>query len=294
MTSSTATDLDRIMDAFPGAEIEVTINPPVPSKSITKLRKAARNQVRLCRACDLRAGVKRPTPMTHITGRVDFVVVGEGPGKHEDRDGEPFVGKAGQLLRSFLMRAGFDLNRVGFCNVVSCWPYKTDGRGVKSSKTPSATQQNACRPNLMAQIEAYNTPYVLLTGATALSAFRPDLKIARDHGKLFVWNDTYVVMPIYHPAAALRDRHPRRTLRPDLELWEEVVKGGWDKSNVLNLLPHDCVICGRWWYRRDRDGVPYCDDHWEESQGLWTAARERLRKGALRARTEKGTQEDMF
>lgn len=126
----------------------------------------------------------------------DMMFVGEGPGFHEDQQGEPFVGASGQLLDRLLGEIGLDRSSVAIVNVVKCRP--------PGNRNPMPDEIEACRPYLEAQL-GYMRPDVIVTlgnFATQFMIGKP-LGITKARGQLFRFRGA-VVVPTFHPAAALR------------------------------------------------------------------------------------------
>lgn len=126
----------------------------------------------------------------------DVMFVGEGPGFHEDQQGEPFVGASGQLLDRLLGEIGLDRSRVAIVNVVKCRP--------PGNRNPMPDEIEACRPYLEAQLE-YMRPDVIVTLGNFATQFMigQPLGITKARGQLFRFRGA-VVVPTFHPAAALR------------------------------------------------------------------------------------------
>ncbi len=123
------------------------------------------------------------------------MLVGEGPGEHEDTQGLPFVGPSGQLLRELVTQADLDIDQMYLANIIKCRPpYNRD---------PTAGEIAACLPYLDAQINAINPKLILALGRYAMIQFMPDGLITKLHGHPQVVHGR-VVVPIIHPAAALR------------------------------------------------------------------------------------------
>lgn len=201
-----------------------------------------------------------------------MVVVGEAPGPQESARGVPFIGPSGKLLRTLMREVDIDPEvDVLWCNTVSCFP-NVEGK----IRAPSEAESLACAGNLLAQVEAAYTPYVLLVGAHALRTFRSDLAVTQHHGRVFIWNEMYVVMGIIHPAAALRGAsYYKRTIKEDLATWRDVVFGGDDP---LRFLGDACIKCKTEAAEWDRDGVPWCGKHWARGKGQWLKERERFNR----------------
>jgi uracil-DNA glycosylase len=125
----------------------------------------------------------------------DVMFVGEGPGYHEDRLGEPFVGAAGQLLTRLLGEIGLRREDVYIANVVKCRP--------PGNRDPLPDEIESCRPFLLGQVEAIDPRVVVTLGnfATRVILDRP-ASISRVRGQRFEWEHRTVV-PTFHPAAIL-------------------------------------------------------------------------------------------
>jgi uracil-DNA glycosylase len=126
----------------------------------------------------------------------DVMFVGEGPGFHEDRQGIPFVGAAGQLLNQLLSEVGLDRRDVYITNVVLCRP--------PGNRDPLPDEIESCRPYLMEQLELVDPRVVVTLGnfATRVILDRP-VSISRVRGQRQMWQGRLVI-PTYHPAAVLR------------------------------------------------------------------------------------------
>jgi DNA polymerase len=128
----------------------------------------------------------------------DLMFVGEGPGEQEDRDGIPFVGRAGRLLTSLIEGIGLDRDAVYIANVVKCRP--------PGNRDPLPLEIESCRPYLDAQIGFIDPAVVVTLGnfATRLLLGTKD-GITKLRGKEFPFGDHSVLMPTFHPAAVLRN-----------------------------------------------------------------------------------------
>jgi len=135
-------------------------------------------------------------------------IIGEAPGRDEDIQGRPFVGKSGQLLDKILAACGFTRSQhVFISNIVKCRP--------PDNRTPSPQEAAACMPWLLKQIELINPGILILLGATALKYMAGnELKISRERGN-WLMLDGRLAMPVYHPAALLRDPSLKRDTLED-------------------------------------------------------------------------------
>ena len=140
----------------------------------------------------------------------DIVFIGEAPGKKEDEQGIPFVGASGKFLNQMLEAAGLDRDDVYITNIVKYRPPK--------NRDPLPEEKRAFWPYLMRQLEIIEPKVVITLGRHSGTAFIPDLVISRDHGKAQKFTDQsyeLLVIPLYHPAAALYNGSMRQVLIDD-------------------------------------------------------------------------------
>jgi len=148
----------------------------------------------------------------------DVVFVGEAPGYHEDKEGKPFVGAAGQLLTNLLASIGMKREDIYITNVLKCRP--------PGNRDPLPEEIEACKPLLMKQIDIIAPKVVVTLGSFAarviLGKVMPMSKI---HGQP-VKTDGYLVFPTYHPAAALYARTTMTSLEEDFKALKELLDSG--------------------------------------------------------------------
>lgn len=179
-----------------------------PRPDLNRVREAAL----VCTRCRLADG---RTQVVWADGNLDSDVlfIGEAPGFHEDQQGKPFVGAAGQLLDRLLGEVGLDRSQVAIVNVVKCRP--------PGNRDPLPDEIEACRPFLEAQI-AHMKPRVIVTLGNFATKFilEEPIGITRARGRRYQRRDAAVI-PTYHPAAALRGgrfggMNPIDAIREDL------------------------------------------------------------------------------
>jgi uracil-DNA glycosylase len=136
----------------------------------------------------------------------EVMIVGEAPGASEDREGRPFVGRAGKLLDELLAEAGLERGDVFITNVVKARP--------PGNRDPRADEVAHHMPWLEQQLALIQPRLVVPLGRHALAHFAPDEKISEVHGQLHYVRER-ALFPMYHPAAALRTRRLRETLFED-------------------------------------------------------------------------------
>ncbi len=160
-----------------------------------------------CRECPLCEG---RTNVVFGVGdpEAELMFIGEGPGANEDLQGEPFVGRAGQLLDDMLEMIDLRREQVYIANIVKCRP--------PNNRDPLGEEQSACMHWLDTQLEIIRPRLIVCLGRIAAAVLiKPDFKITREHG---VWFDVggRRAMALYHPAALLRDPRKRPETFEDL------------------------------------------------------------------------------
>lgn len=155
----------------------------------------------------------------------DVVFIGEAPGKKEDLTGEPFVGAAGKFLNEMLASIGMNREDVYITNIVKYRP--------PNNRDPLPEEKEAFLPYLQAQLEILQPKVVVTLGRHSGTCFLPDLQISKDHGQpkriKLAYKGTsdalpLVVLPLYHPAAALYNGALRTTLMEDFGTIPTIVK----------------------------------------------------------------------
>lgn len=140
----------------------------------------------------------------------EIVFIGEAPGKNEDLQGLPFVGAAGKFLNEMLSHAGLERSDVYITNIVKYRP--------PNNRDPLPEEKREFWPYLTRQIQIIQPKVVVTLGRHSMEYFLPDAKISQIHGqaKRIVFGDTkIVIVPLYHPAAALYNGGMRQTLIDD-------------------------------------------------------------------------------
>ncbi|TMB91505.1 MAG: UdgX family uracil-DNA binding protein [Chloroflexi bacterium] len=165
---------------------------------------ALRDAAAGCRGCDLWQRATR-TVFGEGNPQALIMLVGEQPGDREDLAGHPFVGPAGRLLDEALERAGIDRKLVYVTNAVKHFSW-TPSRGKRRiHKRPTERQIVACRPWLVAEIDAVQPRVVVALGATAARALiGPDVRVSVDRGRTFRGLNGSTVVPTVHPSSILR------------------------------------------------------------------------------------------
>lgn len=140
----------------------------------------------------------------------EIVFIGEAPGKNEDEQGLPFVGAAGKFLNEMLAEAGLQRSDVYITNIVKYRP--------PNNRDPFPEEKKAFWPHLLKQLQIIQPKVVITLGRHSMEYFLPDMKISHIHGqpkRIQFGEDKLVIIPLYHPAAALYNGSMRRTLIDD-------------------------------------------------------------------------------
>lgn len=149
----------------------------------------------------------------------DIVFIGEAPGKKEDEQGLPFVGAAGKFLNEMLAQAGMERGDVFITNIVKYRP--------PNNRDPLPEEKAAFLPYLLKQLQIIQPKVVITLGRHSMEYFLPDMKISQIHGQakqIQFGDDHLVIVPLYHPAAALYNGGMRQTLIDDFLLVPEIIK----------------------------------------------------------------------
>lgn len=142
----------------------------------------------------------------------DIVFIGEAPGKNEDQQGIPFVGAAGKFLNEMLQMIGLDRANVYITNIVKYRP--------PNNRDPLPEEKAAFLPYLVRQLEVIKPKLVITLGRHSMEYFLPTLKISAVHGqpkRIVLGTRKQVILPLFHPAAALYNGGLRQTLIDDFK-----------------------------------------------------------------------------
>lgn len=158
-----------------------------------------------CKLCQLNFSRKKAVP-GEGPANAEIMLIGEGPGFYENEQGRPFVGAAGNYLNELLEKAGVKRKDVFITNVVKCRP--------PGNRDPLPEELLACSIYLDAQIEAINPLVIVTLGRYSMGKFLPNVKISEVHGQP-AWVRGRLIVPMYHPAAALHQPSLKTTLERD-------------------------------------------------------------------------------
>lgn len=173
-------------------------------------------EVSACTACKLHHSRKNAVP-GEGPAQADLMFIGEGPGFHENEQGRPFVGAAGKFLEELLGTIGLMRTDVFIGNVVKCRP--------PGNRDPLPDEIEACSVFLERQIEAINPKVIITLGRFSMARYFPNAKISQIHGQAQEINGRLIV-PMYHPAAALHQPSLRNTVKEDFAMLPGLIASG--------------------------------------------------------------------
>jgi DNA polymerase len=182
------------------------------------------NQVRNCRKCPLSETRRNAVP-GEGPGNAKVMFVGEGPGRQEDLEGRPFVGRAGSVLDELLTSIKLDRKSVYVANVVKCRPLAKDSESAAQDRArdrkPTSEEIAACAPYLKGQMRLVRPQIICTLGDTATRFILENYglkagNISRIHGRVLS-GDNAKLIPMYHPAAALYTAELKELMKKDFK-----------------------------------------------------------------------------
>lgn len=170
-----------------------------------------------CSRCELHAS-RTNTVFGAGDPAADWLVIGEAPGADEDRQGEPFVGRAGQLLNAMLKALNFERRQVFIANILKCRP--------PNNRDPRVQEVACCEPYLQRQVALIQPKLILALGRVAAqNLLKSELPIGKLRGTVHRYGDTGIpVIATYHPAYLLRAPAEKRKAWQDLQLAYSIYK----------------------------------------------------------------------
>ncbi len=171
-----------------------------------------------CTLCDLHVSRTR-TVFGTGNRSADWLVIGEAPGRDEDLQGEPFVGRAGQLLTAMLRAIGLERGQVFIANILKCRP--------PDNRDPHPDEVSCCEPYLMRQIELVQPGIILAVGRIAAqNLLQTDTPIGKLRGQVHRFRATGIpLVATYHPAYLLRSPLEKRKVWQDLQMAVRALQG---------------------------------------------------------------------
>ena len=174
-----------------------------------------------CNKCEL-CRSRNNTVFGEGSFTADLMLIGEGPGRDEDMQGRPFVGRSGQLLTKMLKAMGFDRKEVFIANIVKCRP--------PQNRNPNPDEAEVCMSYLLRQIEIIQPKVIILLGAVPMKFILNKTGITKIHGQWFEFRGIKT-LPTFHPSFLLRDSRQKKPAWEDLQkvmkvLGKEYVRPG--------------------------------------------------------------------
>ena len=164
-------------------------------------------EIAACRDCAELARARNKVVPGEGPENAQIVFIGEAPGFHEDQQGLPFVGQAGQFLEQLLNSIGMKRSDVYICNVIKCRP--------PENRDPLPTEIKNCQKWLDRQLELLSPKVIVTLGRYSLAKFFPGETISKIHGKARKQGNV-IYFAMYHPAAALHQQSLRQTIEEDM------------------------------------------------------------------------------
>lgn len=175
-------------------------------------------EIARCRKCSLWKKRKNPVP-GEGSPNAEVFLAGEGPGYYEDQKGKPFVGAAGKLLDKLLSSINLKRGDVFISNVLHCRP--------PSNRDPLKEEIEACKNYLFRQIQTIKPKIIVTLGRFSMALFIPNGKITQIHGQARWVNFgslRFVVIPMFHPAAALRNGEVMEKIKDDFQKIPKILR----------------------------------------------------------------------
>lgn len=169
-----------------------------------------------CSRCEALAKTRNRTVPGEGSEHADIMFIGEAPGFHEDQQGRPFVGAAGQLLNQLIASINLKREEVFIANVIKCRP--------PGNRDPLPTEISNCAPWLEQQIEIIKPKVIVTLGRYSMSKFFPGKTITKIHGTAQK-RDGMIYFAMYHPAAALHQQSLRAQIEADIRKLPALLAG---------------------------------------------------------------------
>jgi uracil-DNA glycosylase len=164
--------------------------------------------------------VQKPADLIHGEGNesAEVMLIGEAPGYHESVARRPFVGRSGQLLRKVLVESGLTQEEVYISNIIKVRP--------PDNRDPLPAEILAFKPYLDAEIKLIQPKLIVTLGRFSMAKFLPEVKVSQVHGRLhkIKWSEqTLYILPMYHPAAALRATRVKESFIADFKKITKII-----------------------------------------------------------------------
>jgi uracil-DNA glycosylase len=204
----------------PALEMSASLSerPLQVSQNKAELLSAIRERVRSCTKCEHLACSRTQTVFGVGNPDADLMFIGEAPGADEDQQGEPFVGRAGQLLTKIIKAMNFSREDVYIANILKCRPDTLPGSF--GNRPPTPTEMQTCLPYLVEQIDIIQPSVLVALGAVAVEGLLGMRGTMRElRGRWHTYNGI-PLMITYHPAYLLRNQAPSEKRK----VWEDMLQ----------------------------------------------------------------------
>ena len=216
-TSSTHAELLEPMPSKPKAapiavDEDLFVAPPPESKTSDPVQalRLIREDLGDCTRCRLHKQGRKQIVFGVGNPKAELMFIGEAPGADEDQQGEPFVGRAGQLLNNMIKAMGIQRQDVYIANIIKCRP--------PGNRTPERDECETCSPFLMRQIAAIKPKVIVALGAVAAKTLLAiNAPMSELRGKWYDFRETKLAVT-YHPAFLLRDPRQKKEAWKDLQM----------------------------------------------------------------------------
>lgn len=182
-------------------------------------------QIAACKDCEELARTRTQTVPGEGPEKAQIVFIGEAPGYHEDQQGRPFVGQAGQFLEQLLNSIGLKRSDVYICNVIKCRP--------PGNRDPLPVEIKNCQKWLDRQLELLSPKMIVTLGRYSLAKFFPGESISKIHGKAKRQGNV-IYFAMYHPAAALHQQSLHQTIEEDMRKIPSLLKSQVDEIKEVD------------------------------------------------------------
>lgn len=216
---------DRWIPDYPVALVDSANLPPIAQMDLRQIARAVHN----CTRCPLHQSRTRAVP-SEGSANADIMLIGEGPGFHEDRQARPFVGASGKFLEQLLNDIGYKRQDVFIANVVKCRP--------PNNRDPQTEELEACQDYLERQIELVDPKVIVTLGRYSMYRYFPGASISKIHGQPRRVGNRLVV-PMFHPAAALHQPRWRPLITEDFAKLPQFIEEAASFAQTNNVDPSD-------------------------------------------------------
>jgi uracil-DNA glycosylase len=190
--------------------IQTAIKPELRAIGPVQALKLIREDIGDCTRCRLHKQGRKQIVFGVGNPTADLMFIGEAPGADEDLQGEPFVGRAGQLLNNMIKAMGLEREQVYIANIIKCRP--------PGNRTPERDECETCSPFLMRQIEVINPKAIVALGAVAAKTLLAiNAPMTELRGRWYDFRGTKLAVT-YHPAFLLRDPRQKKEAWKDLQM----------------------------------------------------------------------------